>query len=72
MCNARGWSTVRIDGSTAADQRQDIVTNFNLYNVGQASSPCMRLVIYIIMCGNSSACLGIRQHLACAVAGKIW
>ena len=32
MCALKEWKTVRIDGSTSTDQRQDIVTNFNLYN----------------------------------------
>ena len=31
MCNLQGWTTARIDGSTSSDQRQDIVTSFNLY-----------------------------------------
>ena len=29
LCQAHAWSTVRIDGSTAAEHRQDIVTGFN-------------------------------------------
>jgi len=44
MCTARGWSSVRIDGGTATDQRQDVVTNFNLYSVGQAGLSCGCLV----------------------------
>lgn len=32
ICNLREWKSVRIDGSTSSDQRQDIVTSFNLYN----------------------------------------
>ena len=32
MCALKEWKTVRIDGFTSTDQRQDIVTSFNLYN----------------------------------------
>ncbi|KAL4434006.1 hypothetical protein ABPG75_000447 [Micractinium tetrahymenae] len=35
LCGARGWSTVRIDGSTDVNKRQDVVNSFNHYNVGQ-------------------------------------
>ena len=35
MCSLKQWKTVRIDGSTSADQRQDIVTSFNLYNTAK-------------------------------------
>ncbi len=35
LCEQRGYTTVRIDGATDVNRRQDIVNNFNLYNVGQ-------------------------------------
>lgn len=35
MCDTRSWKSVRIDGATASDERQNIVTKFNLYGVGQ-------------------------------------
>lgn len=37
VCRKQSWTTVRIDGSMAADQRQSVVVNFNLYNIGQVS-----------------------------------
>jgi len=35
MCAGKGYSTVRIDGSTDVSKRQDVVNSFNSYNVGQ-------------------------------------
>eukprot|EP00775_Hariotina_reticulata_P011378 gene11378-11527_t len=35
LCRSRGWLSVRIDGSTSVDERQTIVDNFNLRNIGQ-------------------------------------
>lgn len=35
LCAASNWTAVRIDGSTAAGQRHDIVTGFNLHGMGQ-------------------------------------
>lgn len=35
LCRRRGWSTVRIDGTTEASKRQDVVHAFNTCNVGQ-------------------------------------
>ena len=40
LCKVRNWATQRIDGSTAASLRQDIVNNFNLHGVGQVSIRC--------------------------------
>lgn len=34
-CTAKGYSVVRIDGSTDSSKRQDIVDAFNRFNVGQ-------------------------------------
>lgn len=38
LCRSLGCSTVRIDGSTDASKRQDIVNAFNTCNVGQVHS----------------------------------
>jgi hypothetical protein len=38
LCAARDFSTVRIDGGTDVSKRQDTVTSFNHYSVGQASA----------------------------------
>ena len=35
LCASRGWSCVRIDGSTPAAKRGEIVKSFNTANIGQ-------------------------------------
>lgn len=35
MCSSHGWTTTRIDGSTSTEQRQELVTSFNLYQSAQ-------------------------------------
>jgi len=41
LCDARGWSTARIDGGTDVSKRQDVVNAFNSYGVGQARRLCV-------------------------------
>ena len=38
LCNQQGYSTVRIDGATDVNKRQDIVNSFNNYCTAQVSS----------------------------------
>ena len=38
LCGTLGFATVRIDGSTDASKRQEIVNAFNTCNVGQVAS----------------------------------
>lgn len=38
LCGHLGMTTVRIDGSTDASKRQEIVDSFNTCNVGQVNS----------------------------------
>ncbi len=37
LCDSKGWATARICGDTGAAKRQDIVTAFNYYGVGQVA-----------------------------------
>ena len=52
ICQAAGYSTVRIDGSTNVNERQGIVDSFNAYGRGQVwaglnngTAPLLTLVV---------------------------
>ena len=40
LCARNGWSTARVAGDTCASKRQDVVTAFNSYGVGQVGGLC--------------------------------
>lgn len=38
LCNQQSYTTVRIDGATDVNKRQDIVNSFNLYGAAQVTT----------------------------------
>lgn len=42
LCGLKAWKTARIDGSTSTDDRQDIVTSFNLHGAAKARNTAFR------------------------------